>query len=122
MKWGDFPVNRAYLYRFESNGKHKLNRFPDLNEERIAPELSRWCEGAELDALHTVVLRIKRSTPLDAFVRKMTDAGIAVESSGRGSTTAVVTCEQLARLSNSEEIVSITEPREMYMKFAATRR
>ena len=99
-----------------------MNRFPDINEKRVAPGLSRWCEGAELDALHTVVLRIKRSIPLDAFVRKMTDAGITIESSGRGGTTAVVTGEQLARLSNSEEIVSITEPREMYTKFAATRR
>ena len=99
-----------------------MKRFPDLNEERVAPELSRWCEGAEPDARHTVVLRTKRSTALDTFVRKMTNAGITVESSGRGGTTALVTCEQLARLSNSEEIVSITEPREMYMKFAATRR
>ncbi len=99
-----------------------MKRFSELNEERVAPELSRWCEGAELGARHTVVLRIKRSTPLDAFVRQMTDAGIAVESSGRGGTTAIVTGEQLARLSNSDEIVSITEPHEMSMKFAVTRR
>lgn len=93
-----------------------VNMRPKLNEARLGPELTRWCNSADPHAQLTVIVRTRKATMLDVFNQKMTNNGITIESSGRGGTTMIVTCDQLALLSNEDEVVSIAPPRELNLK------
>lgn len=88
-----------------------------MNEQILGPDLTQWCKNAEADERLTVLIRTKYATDIGDFSERILRQGVTIESSGRGGTSAIVTCDQLAQLSTSEDVLKISPPRELILKF-----
>lgn len=86
--------------------------------ERLAPSLQRWCdEGAE-DDTKTAIVRPSFSVDLKDAEQALTTSGAAIQSSGRGAITVLVSPGSLAQVARLPWVVAIEEPRRLFPRVA----
>ena len=88
----------------------------EANDRCLAPALARWCRHAEPGERTTAIIRTRVSANVDEMADALRAEGAEVQSAGKGATTVVATSDELRRISNLPDIVTIDAPRELSPK------
>jgi hypothetical protein len=90
----------------------------DLDTDRVAPSLQRWCCQGAADEHKTAIVRPRFSVNLKEAVHSLRQSGAEVQSSGKGAITVVVSPDSLAQVARLPWVVAIEEPQRMFARAA----